>query len=300
MPSSSQVADDLLAALPARARTGRARCRVPRSSGSWTAPSTLIFSATQRVRVEGGRLLHGGQRHELQQVVLDDVTGGADAVVVAGPAADADVLGHGDLHVVHERPVPDRLEHRVGEAQRQHVLDGLLAEVVVDPEHRVRREHVVRRPRSARCALARSCPNGFSMTARRQAPSCASASPCFLSCWTTSGRTSAGRTGRRRSCRPCPAPCRAPRRRARAARRPSSSSKSPWTNRMPWASCCQTSSRNGVRECSLTASWTTWREVLVAPSRGGRSRRARSPAAAVRGWRGRTSRASAFYGTNRP
>ncbi len=76
-------------------------------------------------------------------VVLDDVAGGADAVVVAGPAADADVLGHGDLHVVHEGPVPDRFEHLVGEAQRQDVLDGLLAEVVVDPEHLVRLEHLV-------------------------------------------------------------------------------------------------------------------------------------------------------------
>ena len=94
----------------------------------------------ERVRVEGGGLLHRGQRHQLEQVVLDDVTGGADAVVVAGAAADADVLGHGDLHVVDEGPVPDRLEHRVGEAERQDVLDGLLAEVVVDAEDLVRGE----------------------------------------------------------------------------------------------------------------------------------------------------------------
>ena len=69
-------------------------------------------------------------------MVLDHVAGGADAVVVAGAAADADVLGHGDLHVVDVVAVPDRLEQLVGEAQRQHVLDGLLAQVVVDPEHR--------------------------------------------------------------------------------------------------------------------------------------------------------------------
>ena len=73
-------------------------------------------------------------------MVLDDVARGADAVVVAGAAADADVLGHGDLHVVDVVGVPDRLEHLVGEAQRQQVLDRLLAEVVVDPEDRVRRE----------------------------------------------------------------------------------------------------------------------------------------------------------------
>ena len=46
-------------------------------------------------------------------MVLDDVTGRADPVVVAGPAADADVLGHRDLHVVDVVVVPDRLEHRL-------------------------------------------------------------------------------------------------------------------------------------------------------------------------------------------
>ena len=47
------------------------------------------------------RLLHRGQRQQLQQVVLDDVAGRADAVViVAGASPDADVLGHGDLHMV--------------------------------------------------------------------------------------------------------------------------------------------------------------------------------------------------------
>jgi hypothetical protein len=75
-------------------------------------------------------------------VVLDDVAGGADAVVVAGAAADPDVLRHGDLHVVDVVGVPDRLEHRVGEAQRQDVLHRLLAEVVVDPEDRAAREDV--------------------------------------------------------------------------------------------------------------------------------------------------------------
>lgn len=45
--------------------------------------------------------------------------GGADAVVIAGAAADADVLGHRDLHVVHIVGVPDRLVHGVGETQGQ-------------------------------------------------------------------------------------------------------------------------------------------------------------------------------------
>jgi hypothetical protein len=103
------------------------------------AESTFSFSAAGWP-IEGDRLLHRGQRQQLQQVVLDDVAGGADAVVVAGAPADADVLGHGDLHVVDVVGVPDRLEQLVGEAQRQEVLHRLLAEVVVDAEDRVRRE----------------------------------------------------------------------------------------------------------------------------------------------------------------
>ena len=93
--------------------------------------------------LERRRLLHRDQGEQLEQVVLDHVAGGADAVVVAGPAADAHVLGHRDLHVVDVVGVPDRLEQLVGEPHRQDVLDGLLAEVVVDAEHRPGREDPV-------------------------------------------------------------------------------------------------------------------------------------------------------------
>src|SRR3954467_11268044 len=47
----------------------------------------------------------------------------------------------------------------------------------------------------------------------------------------------------------------------------SSSSKVPWTKRIPWMSCCQTSSRNGVLACSLTASWTTSAKSSFSQSR---------------------------------
>ena len=71
---------------------------------------------------------------ELQQVVLEDVADRAGLLVEAGAALDPDRLGDRDLDVVDELAVPDRLEDAVREAQRQHVLDRLLAEVVVDPE----------------------------------------------------------------------------------------------------------------------------------------------------------------------
>jgi hypothetical protein len=91
-------------------------------------------------RVERVRVLHRHQGEQLQQVVLDDVARRADPVVVAGAAADADVLGHRDLHVVHVPVAPHRLEDGVREPDREDVLHRLLAEVVVDPEDRRRVE----------------------------------------------------------------------------------------------------------------------------------------------------------------
>ena len=55
-----------------------------------------------------------------------------DWLVEAALVPDADLLGHGDLDVVDVVLVPDRLEQVVGEPEGQHVLDRLLAEVVVD------------------------------------------------------------------------------------------------------------------------------------------------------------------------
>jgi hypothetical protein len=78
--------------------------------------------------------LHRQQAQELEHVVLDEVAQGARVVVVARARADADVLRRGDLDVADVVAVPQRLEQAVGEPERQHVLDGLLAQVVVDPE----------------------------------------------------------------------------------------------------------------------------------------------------------------------
>ena len=55
-------------------------------------------------------------------------------LIEAGTHAEAQRLGHIDLHVVDEVPVPDRLEQAVGEAERQDVLRRFLAQEVVDSE----------------------------------------------------------------------------------------------------------------------------------------------------------------------
>ena len=88
------------------------------------------------------RRLHRDQRDELQHVVLHHVAQRAGFVVVARAAFEADGFRDGDLHVVDGRCVPQRLEQRVREAQRQQVLHRLFAEVVVDAEDAVFVEHL--------------------------------------------------------------------------------------------------------------------------------------------------------------
>src|SRR5680860_820499 len=137
-----EVAVDLLAAGPARGVLATSGVQVE-APGEYDGGQDLLLLHAQALGVEGDRLLHRHQGHQLDQVVLDHVAGGTDAVVVARATADADVLGHGDLHVVDVVRVPDRLEEVVGEAHREDVLHRLLAQVVVDPEHRLGREDAV-------------------------------------------------------------------------------------------------------------------------------------------------------------
>ena len=65
---------------------------------------------------------------------LHHVADRAGLLVERSAALDADLLRDGDLHVVDVAAVPHRLEQPVREAEREDVLDGLLAHVVVDPE----------------------------------------------------------------------------------------------------------------------------------------------------------------------
>src|SRR5437660_941281 len=57
---------------------------------------------------------------------------GAGVVVVARAALPRDLLGRRDLVLLDEAAIPDRLEDAVREAEHQRVLDGLLAQVVID------------------------------------------------------------------------------------------------------------------------------------------------------------------------
>ncbi len=94
----------------------------------------LVLLLGDRERGKLGRRLHRQEGEDLHQVGDDHVAVGARAVVEAAARADVERLGDVDLHVSDVGAVPDRLEEAVGEAQREDVLGGLLAEEVIDPE----------------------------------------------------------------------------------------------------------------------------------------------------------------------
>ena len=98
-------------------------------------PQHLDLLVAQRVGATACGRFHGEHAHDLQQVVLHHVTDGADGVVERATPGHAEALGHRDLHAGDLVAVPDRLEQGVGEAEGQQVLDRLLAQEVVDPEH---------------------------------------------------------------------------------------------------------------------------------------------------------------------
>ena len=90
---------------------------------------------SSRTEFGDGRLalrLHGDGRHHLQQVILDHVAQRAGFLVIRAAAFHADRFGGRDLHVIHVAPVPQRLEDAVAEAERQDVLHGFLAQVMID------------------------------------------------------------------------------------------------------------------------------------------------------------------------
>ena len=87
----------------------------------------------ERLGVAAGGGLHGRDGDDLHEVVDDDVAQRADGVVEVAAVLDPEALGHRDLDAVEVVPVPDRLEHRVGEPEVEELLEAHLPEEVVDP-----------------------------------------------------------------------------------------------------------------------------------------------------------------------
>ena len=118
-------------------------CRLPVDAAE-RAQHLQLFIA-QGIGIKRRRRFHRNKAQKLQHVVLHHVAQRAGLVVIAGTAFEPDRLGHGDLHMVDMRIVPKRLVKRVGKAQRHQVLDGLLAQIMVDAEDLAFLEHAADR-----------------------------------------------------------------------------------------------------------------------------------------------------------
>ncbi len=105
---------------------------VARRIGVGDGPERGGLRVLDGLGVAADRRLHRGRGDHLHEVVDDDVAQRADRVVEVPAIVDAEVLGHRDLHAVDPVPVPDRLQHRVREAQVEDLLEAHLPEVVVD------------------------------------------------------------------------------------------------------------------------------------------------------------------------
>ena len=94
----------------------------------------LGFFAPDRFRIEATRSFHGCDREHLGQVVLHHVPERTGGFVVTSAFLHADCFCRSDLNAGDVVPVPDRFENGVGEPQNHDVLNGFLAEIVVDAE----------------------------------------------------------------------------------------------------------------------------------------------------------------------
>src|SRR4029077_15263222 len=68
-------------------------------------------------------------------MTLHHVAQRAGVIVVRGAGSDTFGLSDGNLHMIDEARSPDRLEDRVGESEHHQILDGLLAEGMIDSEN---------------------------------------------------------------------------------------------------------------------------------------------------------------------
>ncbi len=65
-------------------------------------------------------------------MVLDHIPEGAGLVIEAGPTLNSQAFSHGNLDALHQIAVPEGLEDGVGEPKDQEILNGFLAQVMVD------------------------------------------------------------------------------------------------------------------------------------------------------------------------
>ena len=100
--------------------------------------------------------LHRDQAQKLHQVVLHHIAHGTRSIVIGAAPGHIDCLSHRDLHMVDVFRLPQRLEQDIGKAHRHQVLDGFLAQIMVDPVdllfREMPRQNRVQRPRRGQIA----------------------------------------------------------------------------------------------------------------------------------------------------
>ena len=79
-------------------------------------------------------------------MVLDHVTECAIFIIIGPTVSNPFGLGHCDLDVVNREIVPQRLKERIGKSQGDQVLDGFLAQIVIDAEDALFGEDCAHRP----------------------------------------------------------------------------------------------------------------------------------------------------------
>src|SRR4029453_3089908 len=123
-----------------------------RSPGERADPGQHLDAFVAKLEMPGaGRRVHREIGEHLQHVILHDVAHRSQLLVQRAATLDAEFLGHRDLHARDERAIPHRLEKRVGEPEIHQVLDGFLAQEMIDPEHRFLVEHLVDDARELSC-----------------------------------------------------------------------------------------------------------------------------------------------------
>ena len=95
----------------------------------------IDFLVANLIGIERNHRFHGHQTEELHQVILHHVAQRSRLVVIAAAMPYTQRFGHGDRHIVHVTPVPNRLEERISETEGQNVLHRLFAQVMVDAEN---------------------------------------------------------------------------------------------------------------------------------------------------------------------
>ncbi len=84
------------------------------------------------VGVEAAGRLHGDQRQQLEEVILEHVAQHARGIVISRAVTDIHAFRHRDLHVADVAAVPNGFEDGIGKAEEQDVLRGFLAEIMVN------------------------------------------------------------------------------------------------------------------------------------------------------------------------